>query len=55
MGEYTRVTQSILLDGCCLPFEEILHEKMTSVYILKPCQEMGQSLEESLRGGKLYF
>ena len=27
MGEYTRVTQCTLLDGCCLPFEEFLHEK----------------------------
>ena len=27
--------------------------KKTSVYILKPYREIGQSLEESLRGGKL--
>ena len=29
------------------------NKKKTSVYILKPYREIGQSLEESLRGGKL--
>ena len=32
--------------------EEYLQEK-TSVYILRPCWEIGQGFEESLRGGKL--
>ena len=33
--------------------KSILQEKKTSVYILKPCLEVGQSFEESLLGGKL--
>ena len=37
---------------CFLLFEEYLQEK-TSVYIVKPCQEAGQSFEESPRGGEL--
>lgn len=42
---------NILLDKCYLLYEEYLIEKK-SVYIPKPCREIGQSLEESL-GGKL--
>ena len=42
---------NILLDGFYLLFEKYLQEK-TSVYILKPCREIGQSFEKSLRGGK---
>ena len=48
--------QNLLLNGCYLLFEEYEEEKnkkKTSVYILKPYREIGQSLEESLRGGKL--
>ena len=37
---------------CFLLFEEYLREK-TSVYIVKLCQEAGQSFEESPRGGEL--
>ena len=40
-----------LLDGFYLLFEEYLRDT-TSVYILKPCREIGQSFEEGLRGGK---
>ena len=32
--------------------EDYLQEE-TSVYILKPCREIGQSFKEILRGGKL--
>lgn len=48
--------QNLLLNGCYLLFEEYQEKKTrkkTSVYILKPYREIGQSLEESLRGGKL--
>ena len=34
-------------------FEKHLREKQVSVYIMKPCGEIGQGFEESLRGGKL--
>ena len=34
-------------------FEKHLPEKQVSVYIMKPCGEIGQYFEESLRGGKL--
>ena len=37
---------------CFLLLEKYLRER-TSVYILKLCQETGQSFEESLRGGEL--
>ena len=47
MQEYA----NILLDGFYLFFEEYLRDK-TSVYILKPCREIGQSFEEGLRAGK---
>ena len=40
------------LDWFCPPFKEYQREK-TSTYILKPCLEIGQSFEESLREGKL--
>ena len=43
--------QNILLGEMYLHFETNLQEK-TSVYTLKPCREIGQSFEESLRGGK---
>ena len=36
----------------CPHFKEYQREK-TSTYILKPCLEIGQSFEESLREGKL--
>ena len=39
-------TQNILLDGCYLLFEQYLLEN-TSVDILNPYREIGQSLEES--------
>ena len=42
-------TQNILLVGCYILFDA----KKTSVYILKLCRKIGQSLGESLRGGKL--
>ena len=46
-------TQGILLlDGCYPLFENYLQEK-TCVCILKQCRKIGQSLEESLRGGKV--
>ena len=41
--------QNILLNGFYLLFEEYLQDE-TSVYILKACQEIGQSFEESLKG-----
>ena len=44
--------RNILLDKCYLLYEEYPKEKKTSLYILKPCREIGQSLEESV-GGKL--
>ena len=47
----TTYTQNTLLDGYYLLFEVYLQDK-TSVYILKPCREIGQSFEEGLRGGK---
>ena len=34
-------------------FEKHLREKQVSVYIMKPCGEIGQGFEESLRGSKL--
>ena len=34
-------------------FEKHLREERVSVYIMKPCGEIGQCFEESLRGGKL--
>ena len=34
-------------------FEEYLQGK--TCYIVKPCQEIGQSFEESLREGKLVY
>ena len=40
------------MDVICF-LRSILQEKKTSVYILKPCLEIGQSFEESLLGGKL--
>ena len=40
------------LDRFCLHFKEYQREK-TSAYILKPCLEIGQSFEKSLREGKL--
>jgi len=45
-------TYCLLMGQCFLLFEEYLQEK-TSVYILKPCQEAGQSFEESPQGGEL--
>ena len=44
--------QNILLDGCCLLFEEYLKEKNLCM-ILKPYRKIGQCLEENLRGGSL--
>ena len=41
--------QNIFLDGLYLLFEEYLQDE-TSIYILKPCQEIGQSFEASLKG-----
>ena len=46
-------TQNIVIDGCCLLFEEYLQKKNRSIYILNPCREIGLSFEKSLRGGKL--
>ena len=43
-------TPNILLDGYCT-LRSIFKEKK-SLYILKPCGEIGQSLEGSLQGGK---
>ena len=43
-------TQNILLDGYYLLFEEYLHGKKHVLYP-KPCREISQSFEESLRGG----
>ena len=43
--------QNILLDGCYLLFEEYLQRKI-SFYIVKPCLEISQSFQKSLRGGK---
>ena len=34
-------------------FEKHLREEQVSVYIMKPCGEIRQCFEESLRGGKL--
>ena len=44
-------TPNILPKGCYLYFEEYLQGKK-SLYMLKPCGEIGQSLEESPQGGK---
>ena len=41
--------QNVFLDGFYLLFEEYLQDE-TSIYILKSCQEIGQSLEERLKG-----
>ena len=46
-----QTTQNILLGGCYLLCKEYLEEKL--FYILKPRREIGQSLEERLRGSKL--
>ena len=49
-----RHKQNISLDECYLLFEEYLQKTFISVYILKPCREIGRSLEElKSRGGKL--
>ena len=45
-------TQNILLDGWYLLFEEYLHGKNICLYP-KLCREIGQSFEESLRGGTI--
>ena len=45
------ITRNLLLNGCFLRFEEYLQENI--YYNLKLCQEIGLSLEESLRGGKI--
>ena len=44
--------KNMSLDRFCLHFKEYQREK-TSAYILKPCLEIGQSFEKSLREGKL--
>ena len=43
--------QNTFLDWFYLLFVEYLRD-ITSVCILKPCREIGQSFEEGLRGGK---
>ena len=43
-----KITQSILLNGCFLCFA-----RKHLLNILKPCQETGLRLDESLRGGKI--
>ena len=45
-------TQDISFDGCYLLFEEYLQEKNMCLYA-ETLPKIGQSLEESLRGGKL--
>ena len=50
MQEYAKHRRS--LRGCYQLSEDYLHGK-TSVFILKPCKEIGQSLKESLREGKI--
>lgn len=53
-GKKCKNTQIMLLYGIIyILFEKHLREKHISVYIMKPCGEMGQYFEESLRGGKL--
>ena len=50
--------QNILFDGCYLRFEEHLREKKktkTSVYILKPCREIGQIVCEEVKFVEKYF
>ena len=44
--------QNMLPDGCYLRFYDYLQEK-SCVYNLKLCRKIGESLEESLRGGKV--
>ena len=44
--------QNMLRDGCYLRFYDNLREK-NCLYNLKLCRKIGQSLEESLRGGKV--
>ena len=44
--------QNVFLDGCYLLFEEYLQEKNMCLYP-ETFPKIGQSLEESLRGGKL--
>ena len=48
-GINARILKNILLYGCYLVFEELIFKKKKniSVYILKPCREMGQRPEES--------
>ena len=44
MQEYTKHKY------CSMNFRYFLLGVSASIYILKPCQEIGQSFEESLRG-----
>ena len=50
MQEYAKHRRS--LRGCYLLFQDYFHGK-TSVFILKPCKEIGQSLKESIQEGKI--
>ena len=53
-GKKCKNTQIMLLYGIIyILFEKHLREERVSVYIMKPCGEIGQCFEESLRGGKL--
>ena len=45
-------TQNIFRDGCYLLFDEYLHEQLSALYP-KLCGEIGQSFDESLRGGSI--
>lgn len=47
-------TKQISHDRCYLPFEQHL-QGITSVYIPKQCPQIGQSFEESLRGGMIRY
>ena len=44
--------KNILLDGCYFIQGAGICKKKATVYILKTCREIGQSFEESVRGGK---
>ena len=45
-------TKEVSHDGCFFTFWAV---SATSVYILKQCRPMGQSFEESLRGGMIRY